>query len=207
MAEWQWDPRSARYRNLDTGRFVSQKQVAEWAALSIEASPVIRWADQLASERLSVGAWQAQMRAEIKAEYIRQYLAGRGGLEQMTPRDWGSIGGMLAEQYKYLDGFAAEIASGNLSAGQVAQRSTMYVNSGREAFERARERSAADAGMGRVRWSLNNAEHCEDCVALSQMGWQRVEPWPFAVGGEQARPGSGATRCKTNCRCNLEWKK
>ncbi|HUV53545.1 MAG TPA: DUF559 domain-containing protein [Dehalococcoidia bacterium] len=44
---------------------------------------------------------------------------------------------MIAEQYKHLDGFAAEIAAGELSEKMIASRSEMYILSAREAFNRA----------------------------------------------------------------------
>ena len=188
------------------GRVVPRLQVQSWANQSIDLSPAQSWAADLTEGRLSVQYWQQQMRQEIKREYIRQYLAGRGGVEQMTPKDWGSIGGAIAEQYRYLDRFAQEIADGNLTEGQIRMRSSMYINSAREAFERAKERAAAEARLDEVRWVLGIAEHCEDCVALSNLGWRAAKPWPFKVGGRNAYPGSGATRCKTNCRCHTEYR-
>jgi len=144
------------------------------------------------------------MREAIKDEYTQQYLLGRGGLSQMTQADWGSIGGMVADQYRYLGGFAREVAVGNLSEAQVAARSRMYINSGREAFERARGRTEDEADE--VAWTLNPAEHCPDCLDLAALGWQPREPWPFTVAGGMAIPGSGATQCLTNCRCFLDYR-
>jgi hypothetical protein len=108
-----------RYRDLTTGRFVSESVVLEWVEVSMAQSSVVTDAltQQLASRQIRLQAWQTLMRQEIKDEYIRQYLLGKGGITQMTQADWGSIGGMLSEQYGYLDGFAAQIASGNLSEG------------------------------------------------------------------------------------------
>jgi len=188
------------------GRIVPRFRVQSWANQSIDLSPVQSWATDLAEGRLSVQSWQQQMRQEIKREYIRQYLAGKGGIDQMTARDWGSIGGAIADQYRYLDRFAQEIADGKLTEGQIRMRSGMYVNSAREAFERAKKRAAAEAQMDDVRWVLGIAEHCEDCVDLSNLGWRKSSPWPFKMGSRNAFPGSGDTECLTNCRCHLEYR-
>lgn len=206
MAKWGWVGKVAQFWNRTVGRLVPRLQVQSWTNQSIDLSPAQSWAADLAEGRLSVQSWQQQMRQEIKREYIRQYLAGKGGIEQMTAKDWGSIGGAVGEQYKYLDRFAQEIADGNLTEGQIRVRSGMYVNSAREAFERAKERAATEAGFTEVRWVLNVAEHCQDCIDLSNLGWQRAKPWPFKVGGRAARPGSGATRCKTNCKCSTDYR-
>ena len=64
---------------------------------------------------IDVRMWQTEMRSQIKQSYIDKYIAGRGGIEQMTQADWGSIGGMTADQYRYLDKFADEVAGGKLS--------------------------------------------------------------------------------------------
>jgi hypothetical protein len=145
--------------------------------------------------------WEAQMREEIKAEYIRQYMLGRGGRGNMTSEDWGSIGGMLAEQYRYLKDFAKLVQEGKLSEAQIRARSAMYVNSAREGFERGQARANPDAID--VIWVLGpvKTEHCADCVAFADMGWQKIADDPY----QGAMPGSGDTACLTNCACHLEY--
>jgi len=141
------------------------------------------------------------MREEIKAEYIRQYMLGRGGRAQMTSQDWGSIGGMIADQYRYLKDFAKLVAEGKLSEAQIRARAAMYANSAREGFERGQARANADAKD--VIWVLGpvKTEHCNDCVAFAEMGVQLVADDPYSG----AMPGSGNTECLTNCACHLEY--
>lgn len=117
MASWTWEENVGRYRNLTTGRFVSEKQVLSWVSESARSSSIVTdgLSRYLAADQLNVPGWETLMRQEIKDEYVRQYLLGRGGLSQMTQADWGSVGGMIADQYRYLDGFAREVAGGQLS--------------------------------------------------------------------------------------------
>jgi len=153
-------------------------------------------AGALSSGQLDVGAWETSMREAIKAEYIQQYLLGRGGLENMTQQDWGSVGGMIADQYRYLDGFAVEVAAGNLSEAQIAMRARMYINSANEAYWRATQRAKgwptlpAYPGDGtsecltncrcfwdvravedywEATWLLGEAEHCATCLERAAM--------------------------------------
>ena len=98
-------------------------------------------AGALAEHDISLGQWERNMREQIKEEVLRQYILGRGGRALMTAVDYGSCGGIIADQYRYLSGFAAEIAAGELSEKQIAARSEMYLHSAREAFERARRRA------------------------------------------------------------------
>ncbi len=198
---FEWDPRSARFRNLRTGRYVSVREVRRAIEAVLDASPVEGWAEPVADGSMSVGAWHQGMRDEIKRNYLQLYLAGRGGTGMMTARDYGSVGGMIREQYRYLDAFAQEIADGKLSAGQIAMRSAMYINSAREAFERAQRRAVEKTKMDEVRWAEDSSpevEHCEDCVALAGRGWLPVKPWPFRSGRRDIYPGSGDTICLTN---------
>lgn len=207
MASFNWKERLAKFWNKTVGRVVPRLQVGQEAERVAALSPTADWANQVASGELPVDAWQTQMRQEIKTRYIQQYLACRGGTGVMTQVDYGSIGGMLADQYRYLDGFAAEIAEGNLSEAQIAQRSEMYLNSSREACERGQKRAMEVAGIQYVHWVTTAAESCPDCLALARLGWQKADPWPFRVGGVLAYPGSGATQCLTNCRCHTDWRK
>lgn len=207
MAKWRWLDRLGRWWNGTVGKVVPRLQVRHWADRSIDAAPVAEWAAELADGSLTVAEWESRMRAEIKKEAIRQYIVGRGGLDKMTAKDWGSIGGVVGDQYKYLNRFAREIADGKLTEGQIRRRMEMYINSTREAYERAARRAAADANYDEVRWRLGVAEHCEDCVAFASLGWRPVKPWPFKNGQREALPASGDTRCLTNCRCSLDYRK
>jgi len=207
VAKWRWLKRLGRFWNETVGKVVPRLQVRRWADRSMDAAPVAEWAEGVASGRLTVADWEARMRAEIKKEALRQYIAGRGGLDKMTAKDFGSIGGVIGEQYKYLNKFAREIADGKLSEGQIRRRMEMYVNSTREAYERAAARAAKEAGEDEVRWVLDpGAEHCTGdpgCTELAALGWRKVADDPF----KGHVPGDGKTPCKTSCRCHREWRR
>jgi hypothetical protein len=198
-----WDSSVGRYRGQD-GRFVARSTIDSFVSRSLAASRnVSDTLGQLVSNGLvNVDDWKLSFRQEIKDEYIRQYLTGKGGLEQMISKDWGSIGGMLKEQYGYLDGFAQDIAAGNLSEAQIMARSDMYINSASEALERAKERVATSLGFDLVEWVVDTSlENCDDCLNFQSMGVVPVDEDPY----DGAYPGSGDTQCLTNCGCHLEY--
>lgn len=114
---WIWLPELKRYRDLPTGQFASADQVQAWVLDSMKASSVATDAlsSMVSNRQVNLQGWTRAMREETKGETIRQYILGRGGLEQMTQVDYGSIGGMLARDYRFLDSFANDIAAGNLS--------------------------------------------------------------------------------------------
>lgn len=200
---YYWDTTVGRYRGSD-GRFVAKSVIDSFINRSLLTSAnVSDTLGQMVSNGLvNVNDWKLSFREEIKGEYIRQYLTGKGGLDQMTSKDWGSIGGMLKEQYGYLDGFAQDIASGNLSEGQILARSNMYINSAEEALERAKETVAKDLGFDMVEWEIDTSvENCDDCLAFAAMGVVLVDEDPY----NGAYPGSGDTQCLTNCHCKLNY--
>ena len=138
---WKWNEKAARYYDTDTGRFLSRSQALGYVEQSIAAteSATDLLASYVADDMLSPGDWRLLMREEIKREYIREYMLGKGGRAQMTQADWGSIGGMLKEQYTYLDAFAEQV--GEMSEAAIRSRSRMYIRSAREAYERGNARA------------------------------------------------------------------
>jgi hypothetical protein len=136
---WTYDPNVKRYRRPN-GRFVDQETVIDWAYAYADASrDVVQTLTGYAFQgTLRVPDWQTAMRRAVKNQYINQYLAGRGGMEQMTQRDWGIIGRALRDQYQFLDGFAQDLADGVITEAQAKARARMYIEAGHAAFERGR---------------------------------------------------------------------
>jgi len=197
---WAWDKKVGRYRDQETGRFLPVDQVRKWANESIAASEdaASQLAKMAADGSLRASEINTTFRESIKGEYIRQYLVGIGGEGRMTQADWGSIGGMLKEQYGHLDDFVKEIAAGNLTEAQIRVRMDMYINSAREAYERAQLKVAKNTDKKEEAWMLGQSEHCDDCLAYADEGWQPLGHFPS--------PGAGKTVCLTNCQCHKEYR-
>lgn len=197
-----WLPDLQRYRDTATGRFVSSGEVRGWGQTSMNdsADHARGMAGALAERDITLGQWERNMRDQIKEEYIKQYLLGRGGRDLMTAEDWGYLGGTLANQYnKFLNKFSAEIAAGNLTEAQIAARSEMYLLSSRQAFERARAKSCSDIERQEERWVVDpGKENCPDCLAFQDEDWQAIGYFPL--------PGAGYTQCLSRCGCFKEYR-
>lgn len=199
---YKWDERIGRYRDSETGKLVSRGQVFGWVQSSLGASENMAetLANYVANGFVSVNDFYKLMQNEIKSEYIRQFLTGIGGQGMMTKSYWGMIGAMIKEQYKYLKGFIKDILTGKLTEAQIANRAKMYLNSAREAFEKAKWRTAQKYGYDEVFWLITpGIENCADCILYFQMGWVRIDDNPY----KGAFPGSGHTICLTACKCQL----
>ena len=139
---WVWVERLYAFFEDVVGKFVTPAAHRTIVAASIGGSTafVAGLGHEVASGAISLGQWETGMRLQIKNAYIQQYLSGIGGVEMMGFAEYGSIGGMLTEQYGHLNNFADQIAAGNLSEAEIIRRSEMYMNSSREAYERANAR-------------------------------------------------------------------
>lgn len=201
-----WDASLSRYRDTQTGRIVSVETIRDWSNTSIESTQgIVTEAANIAND--NPNAWYNIMRNEIKGEYIRQYLAGAGGRNNMTQSDWGSVGAMIADQYRFLNDFFEEVQTGELAVESIAARSRMYINSAREAFARASQKSHRKAGYSQQKWTLGTTkQHCDNCPDFAGLGWVSID-FKYKVGRKTAYPGNGATQCLTNCDCHLEFRK
>jgi len=192
MPNWAYYGAPAwRYRD-EKGRFASQAQIWKWGDASIASI-----ADEVreGARNLPVKDFEKLMRQMIKGEVIRQYILGIGGKDRLTQADYGSMGGIIADQYRYLDKMIAEYEGGNISQAEVARRAGMYINSTREAYERANAKArdlpqmpaySGDGGtpcktnckcrweyhwrnnQTECYWVMSPIENCSGCIDHSQ---------------------------------------
>jgi len=202
---YYWDAAVARFRS-GSGRFVSAATVRRLSRKMEQAGfvEVASLASRVHGGSISVPTWDAAMREQIKREYLRQYMLGRGGRSAMSFADWGRCGQMLRTQYRtYLSRFGADIAAGKLSEAQIAARAQMYVESAKQAYERGRLEANRVAGYDLCHWQPEyGVENCPDCLAFDAMGWIPVEG---AYDG--CVPASGCTQCHTRCYCTIEYRR
>lgn len=140
---WLWLDRLYLFFEDIIGRIMTPaaQRAVIVASVSGSSAIVAGLGHEVATGAISLGQWETAMRLQIKNAYIQQYLSGIGGVEMMGFAEYGSIGGMLTEQYGHLNNFAEQIAAGKLSEAEIIRRSEMYMNSSREAYERANARA------------------------------------------------------------------
>ena len=201
---WVWSVAAHRYRNTRTGRFMGPTEMLGLrdSFMDAQRASAAELSERLVQGDLDVGQWQKMMRRDIKTSYIDQYVLAHGGRGTMTQADWGRIGAMVKEQYRYLDGFAEAVADGTLTEGQIRIRSQMYHDSSAQSYERGNAKAygmpdlPAYPGDGstachtncRCHWRIEEveggwdaywvldpaAEHCHDCDTRSG-DWNPLE--------------------------------
>lgn len=137
---WVWNKSAKRYQNTDNGQFLSNARALELVdqSLAHSGNRALRLAELAANNEISPIDWRNQFRQELKEEYIRQSIFGRGGRDRMTQSDWGAVGRRLQPQYEMIDGIMARIAEGEFSEGQIKVIQQDFINSARQVYERSK---------------------------------------------------------------------
>lgn len=150
--------------------------------------------DGVNSGALDPVAWHNEVVQLLRVGYTAAYLDGRGDTA-LSPGAQRLLARMVAEQVDYLNGFLDQVEADGWSDARDRARLRMYGASVRQAYERGAtfglplgqvpgdgktkcltqckcrlrikwiDEEELDAD---VYWELGKAEHCPDCVSLSQ---------------------------------------
>lgn len=203
-----WNAIAGRYYDLATGRFVKFVEVGvaiEDVVIETRAG-MSALTDKLIASEISLAEWQGGMMDLIKRGNNLSAIAARGGVWQMSPSDWGAVGNLTKEQYKYLRNFAEEISSGKQPLnGSARVRAQLYADAVANQFENLlRRNEEIYQKMTEERRVVNpDAEHCQThgdligCEELAKMGWQPIG----------TLPPIGHSPCIVKCRCHFEFRK
>lgn len=198
LSQYQYDPRSRRYRNRTTGRYLSAKDVrsAVDSIIDVEAVKMRDLAQSLVDGKIALSDWQVQAASLLKSLHVAMGLAANGGLDATSNADLGFIGSLVKKQYTFLREFALQIRSGKQPLdGTLVSRSALYIQASRETYENVVARSAANGGATQEISILGPADHCTDCVKEAAKKWSPI--------------GSlipiGQRICKANCHCLMQY--
>ena len=197
---WYYDPRTKRYHDDVTHRFLAFATVEGLMEKSLDAFH--KEADTLsaliADKAMPVGEWEAGMQAVVRRAYEANCILARGGLAQVTDEDREKIHELLEFQFERLDRFAGQIVDEHWTAkgGAIRRRADMYVNSARQIFWYIETQNQKEIGGKWERWVLiggvGDENTCADCIALSAKGWVELGTLP--------QPTDGSTQCFFNHR-------
>ncbi len=194
---FQWSEERGKYRDLVTGRYISALEVRRAVDQTLRSigQETRRLGDDLRAGRISLDRFRLEMRARSREVHILSAAAGRGGFNKMDAAAWGQVGGVIAEQDKFIDRFIGDIQTGKQPLnGQLNNRAAMYVEAGRTTHERAKREVLADQGHTEERNILRDAKHCGECPELTARGWVPLGSLPLP----------GTRECSVNCRCEIE---
>lgn len=196
--QFTFDRKSQRYRYKDSGKFVSSEAVRNLTEKHIDQlkTDINTIADKLVEGKINVATWEETTARALKDLHIENFTLGRGGLRQVSARDYGIIGSELKKEYQYLRGFSQDILAGKLSEAQLRDRVSKYVDSAYGTYELGRAESHRDAGYNWERRIRNAAISCDSCVTYAARGWVMIGGTP-AIGSD--------CECRSRCRCHKEY--
>jgi hypothetical protein len=191
-SRYRFNPVANRYIAAN-GRFVS------WLTVRSEMNHLVRESEQkivdltadLRGGMISVSTWQREMAEELKSLHMSSYALQKGGWAQMTPADYGRIGGLLQFEYRKLARFAAEMADrGRVHGGDTA-RARQYARAARHTYFLALRLELQQRGFDEEKSVLSPVDNCAGCIEQERIGWQRI--------GDMTPIGE--RDCLRNCQC------
>jgi hypothetical protein len=197
---YRWEPNagvSGRYRDTSTGRYVQGATVRRELDRYLDtADPAKALAEALRGRQVSVADWEVAMRRHVKNTHLNAIALERGGWANMTPADYGRAGQIIREQYGYLRGFAADIASGKQRLdGTLGVRAKLYSQAGRNSYYRSKAANMSDKVTHQM--SVRSArDSCRQCLDLDRKVF-RIDDASFPLPGRRV--------CNHNCQCHLAY--
>jgi hypothetical protein len=167
--------------------------------IDYHAREIVRLSQALTDGRITLAQWQQGMADRLKTLHLQQAALARGGWQNITPADKRRVTLLLKEQYRYLDGFARDIAAGKLSPAQIRWRAGLYADAGRQSYWKAR--TADEKGRGRRqerRIAVGDGGTCDPCASLAAKGWRAIGTLPA--------PGGPPCEGINECRCEKEYR-
>ena len=200
MPSYRWQPNagvSGRYQDAATGRFVGAQPVRRELDRYLDtADPAKALAEALRGRQVSLADWEVAMRRHVKNTHLNAIALERGGWANMTPADYGRAGQIIREQYGYLRGFAADIASGKQRLdGTLGTRAKLYTQAGRNSLYRSKAASMSDR-VTHQRSIRGKRDSCWQCVELDRKVF-RIDDTSFPLPGRRV--------CNHNCGCHIEY--
>lgn len=195
----EWNPKALRFRNPDTGRFITRDEVRRWLDKLIDASQRrVQDASLLVRDgKISVSAWEEIMRQEIKRTQLGAAALLNGGWKNLGPREYGRVGGLVREQFRFLDKLANDLRQKKIPTdGRFLNRAGQYPAAARSDFHDAQGERLESAGYTEERSVLAPAEHCGECVDQASLGWVPIGTC-VPVGQRQ---------CGNNCHCSMRYR-
>jgi len=201
MARYKWEPErgvSGRYRDLQTGRFVSsstvRRELDRYLTNSDEAARALSRA--LRNRELSLADWELGMRRVIKNTHLNSIALERGGWANMRPSDYGRAGQIIRGQYGYLHNFAGQIADGTQKLdGTLEWRAKLYGQAGRNTWYQSHAANATEK-VTHQRSIRGKRDSCWQCIDLDGRIF-KIDDKTFPLPGRRV--------CNHNCGCHLEY--
>jgi len=167
---YSYDPLRRQYRDDGTGEYIDFDVIVELAQGYSDSlvNDAYSLAEGLETD-LELDRWMDDAVTLVDDAFIAAYLLGVGGLTMLDDNRKSQLGGTLAAQYDYLNGFAGAIALGTMSRAQVGARLALYMRAAMSNLWRGRA-SAYDLIL-----PAYPGDGSTECVVNCHCAWRIVD--------------------------------
>lgn len=201
---YTWNQAAGRFI-APSGRFLSFAEVraALDRAIVGAATEASGLAELLQSGTIGVLEFVQQMRILIKDSQIYSTAVAVGGYGNIDPASLESLQESIGTQFSFLADWAADLQDAIDETGEVIEagkqlqaRAAMYLNAARAIFASTYRSGMHKRGFNEEINVLGHAEHCDQCVEMTQLGW--VPMFTLIPIGQRT--------CIVNCKCRLDYR-
>lgn len=193
LPDYAWDQRMRRgrgaYIDLASGRMVGQKDVEGLLRDVIDVSEqAMREFGRMAAQgEMTPQEFYEAMRASSRLAMNAAAALSKGGWAQMSQADWGRNGWLLRQQYEYLAGMTAELATeqtpagtrGRLTPEQAQARAMLYTDAAWGRFWELEDEKAFRVPGAECRvQTIGDDRVCEICRGEEEKGYRPVAETP-----------------------------
>lgn len=193
---WLYSRDTGRYLKPQTRQPASKRELD--LILSDRISDTKNRLDKISKQYQKAGnveQWENDAMEIIRRSHLESYVLGRGGLNAIADDDLERLRQILNQQAQFLKTFRGEL--GDLTPLRIENRLRMYAQSALSSYSAGKDAAMMASGYQLERWTLSNAEHCEDCKRLSELG-------KVPIG---TLPAIGTQKCLFNCKCSKAYYK
>lgn len=195
-----WEQRVRLFRDTNTGQFVAHRTIRKGVdqVVDVASRDMVMLSQRLREGTISLQDWERDMRRVVKLNELAQTMAAHGGRNAMRLDDYLAAARNIKAQYRYLQKFTEEIASGQQPLnGRFIARAALYGQHARTTYENTRLHDAGESDTPMlVRNVLHAREHCAGCVAATALGFVPLAQMPLL----------GSRDCLANDRCTLAYR-
>jgi hypothetical protein len=206
-----YNPKSKRFTDPNTGRFLSQNKTLSIIEEGIEqrTQNLQKLAEGLAQGRIEIDKFAVLVANDVKSINIYHAAIAKGGrLDLLTKNELAALNNRLKKQLTTAKGFENEkygimelvrdIVKGDVSEAQLKNRLTMYAESGYQVRQIIGLEAKKNEGYKQaLRIMIGDHRTCEECKQLAFIGWVSIE--------SVVMPGDRCS-CRSRCRCILKYK-
>jgi len=166
---------------------------------------LMTWVNDLYTKEVTEAEFVDKMAEVIDQQLTRAWNEGMRANDldpsEMTEEQFATLQDIIANEYMFVDQFAADIASGNYTLPQLQARAGVWANRYNDVANQAKLETAEL--KDKYIWVYGDTEHCDTCARLNGLVATAKE-WSIAGIKPQSPPNDRLDCGGWRCKCELK---